>query len=375
MQCSRCDNTDPRYFYRGMRGLYCRRCIKFGDVKLPEISSKIVDSEYQLKFELTERQKEVSARLTEMVSQGRSVLLEAVCGAGKTEIIFEMVSDQLKRGRKVGFTIARRQVVLEIAERLSRAFTNLSVIPVCQGHTDVTMADLVVCTTHQLFRYNDYFDVLIIDEPDAFPFKGDDTLKGIARHACHGSTVYLTATPDEQLKNRVDDGELGYLYLSKRPHGFPLCVPETFYGNRLLLLIRGVIWMIREIKQERKVLIFVPRKRTGELFRRILGLFVSCNNIDSNSEEKDKIIQDFREGKYRVLFSTNILERGVTFSNVQVLVYKADSGVFDEASLVQISGRVGRDVRYPEGDCMFLAESRRESIDGCINGIRRANSD
>ena len=163
MQCSRCDNTDPRYFYRGTRGLYCRRCIKFGDVKLPEISSKIVDSEYQLKFELTERQKEVSARLTEMVSQGRSVLLEAVCGAGKTEIIFEMVSDQLKRGRKVGFTIARRQVVLEIAERLSRAFTNLSVIPVCQGHTDVTMADLVVCTTHQLFRYNDYFDVLIID--------------------------------------------------------------------------------------------------------------------------------------------------------------------------------------------------------------------
>ncbi|MBR2826243.1 MAG: helicase, partial [Erysipelotrichaceae bacterium] len=213
------------------------------------------------------------------------------------------------------------------------------------------------------------------DEPDAFPFKGDDTLKGIARHACHGSTVYLTATPDEQLKKRVDDGELEYLYLSKRPHGFPLCVPEAFYGNRLFLLIRGIRWMIREIRQERKVLVFVPRKRTGELFQRILGLFVSCNNIDSNSEEKDSIIQNFREGRFKVLFSTNILERGVTFSNVQVLVYKADSGVFDEASLVQISGRVGRDIRYPEGDCLFLAESRRESIDGCISGIRRANSD
>lgn len=90
-------------------------------------------------------------------------MLEAVCGAGKTEIIFEMVSDQLRKGRKVGFTIARRQVVIEIAERLAMAFPNISVIPVCQGHTDVTMADLVVCTTHQLYRYNDYFDVLIID--------------------------------------------------------------------------------------------------------------------------------------------------------------------------------------------------------------------
>ena len=358
-----------------MRGLYCRRCIRFGDVRLPEISSKIVDSEYQLRFELTERQKRISSRLTEMVGEGRSVLLEAVCGAGKTEIIFEMISDQLRRGRKVGFTIARRQVVIEIAERLASAFGNLSVIPVCQGHTDVTMADLVVCTTHQLFRYNDYFDVLIIDEPDAFPFKGDDTLKGIARHACHGSTVYLTATPDDELKARVETGELGYLYLSKRPHGFPLCVPEVFCSNRLFLFVKGIMWLIYELRQNRKVLIFVPRKKTGELFRRILRVFIPCNYIDSNAEEKDSIIRDFRDGKYRVLFSTSILERGVTFSNVQVMVCNADSGVFDEASLVQISGRVGRDIRYPEGDCLFLTQSRQRSIDGCISGILRANND
>ncbi|MBR0473924.1 MAG: DEAD/DEAH box helicase family protein [Erysipelotrichaceae bacterium] len=334
-----------------------------------------MDSEYQLKFDLTDKQKHVSHKLTEYVNDGKSVLLEAVCGAGKTEIIFEMVSDQLRKGRKVGFTIARRQVVIEIAERLSKAFTNITVIPVCQGYTSVTMADLVVCTTHQLYRYNGYFDVLIIDEPDAFPFKGNDTLKGIARHACKGSTVYLTATPDEELKNLVVERKVEYLYLSKRPHGFPLCEPEVLYGIKPYLLLQGILWLKKELEMNRKVLIFIPSKKLGARMKKLLSLFVSCNNIDSTSENKDQIIQDFKDDKYRVLFSTNILERGVTFSNVQVLVYKADNGVFDDASLTQISGRVGRNINYPTGDCLFLCESRQRSIDNCVSGIVRANND
>lgn len=286
-----------------------------------------------------------------------------------------MVSDQLRKGRKVGFTIARRQVVIEIAERLSKAFSNITVIPVCQGYTSVTMADLVVCTTHQLYRYNGYFDVLIIDEPDAFPFKGNDTLKGIARHACKGSTVYLTATPDEELKNLVVERKVEYLYLSKRPHGFPLCEPEVLYGIKPYLLLQGILWLKKELEMNRKVLIFIPSKKLGTRMKKLLSLFVSCNNIDSTSENKDQIIQDFKDDKYRVLFSTNILERGVTFSNVQVLVYKADNGVFDDASLTQISGRVGRNINYPTGDCLFLCESRQRSIDNCVSGIVRANND
>ncbi len=150
-------------FYHGERGWYCRRCVTFADVPLPEDGSKIVDSEYQLRFSLTARQQEVSERLREYVSKGCSVLLEAVCGAGKTEIIFAMIADQLAHGHKVCFAIARRQVVLEIAERLSQAFSHLKVIAVCQGHTDDLTGDLVVCTTHQLYRYRDYFQVLIID--------------------------------------------------------------------------------------------------------------------------------------------------------------------------------------------------------------------
>ena len=83
---------------------------------------------------------------------------------GKTEICFESICGYLAQGKKVGFAISRRQVVLEIANRLRRAFPELSVCEVAQGYTQVTDADLIVCTTHQLYRYPYAFDLLILDE-------------------------------------------------------------------------------------------------------------------------------------------------------------------------------------------------------------------
>ena len=80
---------------------------------------------------------------------------------GKTEICFESICGYLAQGKKVGFAISRRQVVLEIANRLRIAFPELSVCEVAQGYTQVTDADLIVCTTHQLYRYPYAFDLLI----------------------------------------------------------------------------------------------------------------------------------------------------------------------------------------------------------------------
>ena len=82
----------------------------------------------------------------------------------------------LREKKKVCFAIARRQVVLELQQRLQEIFSHAEVIAVCGGHTQVTDGDLIICTTHQLYRYYQAFDLLILDEPDAFPFRGDPVL-------------------------------------------------------------------------------------------------------------------------------------------------------------------------------------------------------
>ena len=35
-ECPRCLNRDPRYFYKGKKGIYCRKCIRFKRILLSE---------------------------------------------------------------------------------------------------------------------------------------------------------------------------------------------------------------------------------------------------------------------------------------------------------------------------------------------------
>jgi competence protein ComFA len=48
------------------------------------------------------------------------------------------------------------------------------------------------------------------------------------------------------------------------------------------------------------------------------------------------------KGSWTCLLTTTILERGVTFKHVWVIIIAADDAIYPPASLVQIAGRVGR---------------------------------
>lgn len=326
-----------------------------------------------MEFSLTNKQLEISNELTRLVNEKKSVLLEAVCGAGKTELVYQTIESELSKGHKVCFAIARRQVVLEIAQRLQSVFKKLKVIPVCQGYTSDIRGDLIVCTTHQLYRFHHHFDLLILDEPDAFPYKGNDTLQGLAQKSCKGVTVYLTATPDNRLVGLVANKKLAYLYLPKRPTGKDMIVPKTYYLPKTLMIIVMVIKIIELKKTNKPIILFAPTIKIGKKLYRFVRLFSSACNIDSKVENKDEIIQDFKSNKYQVCVSTTVLERGITIPSVSIIVYEADSDKYDQASLTQMAGRVGRSIKDPTGKCYFLATSRKESIDGCVQSIIKAN--
>lgn len=154
MQCPRCLNTDPSYFYKGSKGWYCRRCISFSRVLLTEEQEPVAleevhaaAEEYELTYPLTDKQAEL-ARQCVQLAESTDILIKAVCGAGKTEIVVPVIASMLKKKRKVCFAIARRQVVLELAGRLQKIFPKAAVIPVCQGYTERLSGDLVICTTH-----------------------------------------------------------------------------------------------------------------------------------------------------------------------------------------------------------------------------------
>lgn len=377
MQCPRCLNTDRSYFYKGSRGWYCRRCISFGRVMLEEDSRPAVLSpvtsgseEYVLQYPLTPYQKEISHRC--VLSAGNTdVLIHAVCGAGKTELILESAAKMLGRGKKVCFAIPRRQVVLELSERLQACFPHAQVTAVCGGHTEVTDGDLIVCTTHQLYRYYQAFDLLILDEPDAFPFRGNPVLHGIAETACRGTKIYLTATPDETMRRRVKEGTLLELKLNKRPHGHPVPVPKIITAPAVVLLYVLLRWLKRRNTPR---MVFVPTIREAGLMTRFLGLFLPCRCVTSKQDNRDAIIAAFRKEKAGVLVATTVMERGVTVPGCDICVFHADHGVFDEASLIQMAGRAGRTFEQPDGEVLFLQMKRSVLTDQCRKEILEVNA-
>ena len=76
------------------------------------------DPELRLDYPLTPAQKRVSDQLCEKI-QTQDVLIYAVCGSGKTEIVMDCLRQTLKKGQRAAVAIARRQVVLELAQRFS----------------------------------------------------------------------------------------------------------------------------------------------------------------------------------------------------------------------------------------------------------------
>lgn len=365
MQCPRCLNEDDRYFYKGSKGYYCRKCIAYGrilfDAHEPEYyyEEKNLNAEIHLPFELTLHQQKISHAVAQNYNKNH-ILIWAACGAGKTEIVLEAIKKAIDQHQSVGIAIPRRQVVIEIGERLKRIFPNLDIIYVCEGYTQVTEGDIIVCTTHQLYRYRNRFDLLILDEPDAFPFKGNEVLHGIARTSCKGHIIALSATPDDSLKKYKT------YTLFKRPHGFPLIEPKILYLPKIFQFLYVSYW----IKSREKSLIFVPTRRQAKK----IGELLQLPFITSLSENKEEIIQSFRNDRIKHLVCTTILERGVTFSNIHVLILQADHSVFDESSLIQITGRVGRDVKYPYGEAILLCSHKSKAVTQAKKSIRKMNA-
>lgn len=376
MQCPRCLNQDNTLFYKGSNGYYCRACISFQKAMIEEEQSPITFSKpivyhgYHIPYALTKQQKEISRKCCQLSFQ-TNVLLDCVCGAGKTEIIIETIGAHLAVKHHVGIAIPRRQVVLELTDRLRQIFTRQKVVAVCGGHTDELFGDLIVCTTHQLFRYYQYFDLLIVDEPDAFPFRNNRVLEGISQTATKQFYVYLTATPSKSQLNLAQMGKLYHLKLTKRPHGYPLPCPLVKRGPILLQCLYLLIWIWQQRQHPR--MIFLPKIKQVQWLRWLTRVWSNVFAIYSGSDDRDETIEIFRQNLHAIIFTTTILERGVTIPNVSVCIWGSDHSVFDEASLIQIAGRVGRSFQFPEGSVLFLAKHMTKAMRACIKKIEEAN--
>lgn len=374
--CPICGNTDMNLV--GVRNgkYYCRKCLSFRGQEVKNVENDIHEKNafYELDYDLSEDQAALSNAILRNFKAHTNTLVHAVCGSGKTEIVLKTISYAISVGLKVGFAVPRRDVIIELYSRFHHIFKENKIALIYGSHTNKLEGDLVCCTTHQLFRYDHYFDLLILDEVDAFPFNGNDVLLAFFLRAIKGNYVMMSATPSNKLIQdfKKQGGEVVELY--SRFHHYLLPVPYVIRRQKTLLKIKCIRLIQKFKKQKKQVFIFAPTIKICEELFDTLRLFCKDGSyVHSKRKERSKIIENFRKKKYHYLVTTAVLERGVTVKNLQVIVYLANHSIYNSYTLVQIAGRVGRKKEAPEGEVIYLVTESNNEVERSIKDIQDAN--
>lgn len=313
-------------------------------------------------------------------------LIWAVTGAGKTEMIFPMIEHELAHNRQVLIATPRKDVVLELAPRLIKAFPECSVVSLYGGSEERwSRGQVTLATTHQLMRFYQAFDLVIIDELDAYPYHNNPMLIHAAEEVCKrsGRYVLLSATPPLAMQKEVTRGILPNVRVPVRYHRHPLPVPRRLVLPQVdQILKRGQIpGKLREalaesLRRGAQVFVFVPRIAWVEPLVHLLGRTFpdyAVKGTSSKDEHRRESVQGFRDRAFSLLVTTTILERGVTVPKSDVFILGADAALFDEASLVQMAGRAGRSKDDPAGRVFFGSKEWTASQLQAIGQIRHMN--
>ena len=369
-----CGNTDIHSIGMLNGKPYCRKCISFRGEEVEHKPSYPKKAPIHLEYELSPEQKELSDKLVENYKRGIDSLVFAVCGSGKTEICLQIIKYAINCGEKVAFALPRRDVCIELHNRLKEIFKNNKVVCVYGGHTRDKIGDIVVLTTHQLYRYDNYFSLIVLDEIDAFPFKDDPVLNSMFYKALKGHYVMMSATPSDDVLEFFSKEGRDILKLETRFHRHELPIPEIKVGGELYCFFYLLKTMHRFIKDKKPIFIFAPTIRECESIYSLISIFFKGGNyVHSKRENRKEIINTFRKGFYKYLVTTSVLERGVTIRDLQVIVYKFHTFVYDKGTLIQIAGRVGRKKESPEGEVIFIGRKHTKEAREAVENIRASN--
>ncbi len=228
----------------------------------------------------------------------------------------------------------------------------------------------VVIGTHSILQDNVKFKnlgLVITDEQHRF---GVNQRKIIGEKGKNVDKIVMTATPIPRTLALILYGDLDISVIDELP---PNRKKIKTFAVPLSMEERTNNFIKEQVKLGRQAYIVCPLVEENEDIdaKSVLELFERYKNEVFNEfrveyihgklkqKDKDKIMEEFKEGKIDILISTTVIEVGVNVPNASVMVIQ-NAERFGLATLHQLRGRVGRG-EY-ESYCILKYQGKSETV-------------
>ena len=325
---------------------------------------KLKNLQASLPFSLTEAQER---SLNEILADMRSPyhmnrLLQGDVGSGKTVVAGLAMYAAVTAGKQAALMVPTEILAEQHLESLTSLFPSLRILlltgslKVAERRERLALieageVDLIV-GTHALIQEGVHFHdlgLVIIDEQHRF---GVAQRRILREKGQNPDVLMMTATPIPRTLAITAFGDMDVSIIDQMPAGRKEIITRWVKHQQLNLVLD---WLVKEIQKGSQAYVISPLIEESEaldlknaiaLEEELIAYFgdrvrIALLHGKMKGEEKEAIMQAFKQGEIDLLVSTTVIEVGVNVPNATVMIIM-DADRFGLSQLHQLRGRVGR---------------------------------
>jgi ATP-dependent DNA helicase RecG len=323
--------------------------------------------------------KEIAADMAEPNPMNR--LLQGDVGSGKTIVAAEAAVIAIENGYQVAVLAPTEILATQHSFTFKRILGKLGYVTMLltgsfSAREKTQMKKLlaeglvhVAIGTHALIQEDVEFKNLglaIIDEQHRF---GVLQRLGLAKKGATPDILVMTATPIPRTLAMTMYGDLDVSIIDEMPPGRKPIVTKHSTSDRIEQVLSFVKKQIEEGRQAYVVYPVIEESETQamkaaqkeyeHLSQEVFpDIAVGLMHGRLGSEEKESVMQRFKEGHIKILVSTTVIEVGVDVPNASVMVVE-QAERFGLSQLHQLRGRVGRGAE--QSYCILVTEKMNDT--------------
>lgn len=369
-------------FQMKIQGLKTKEKAEKNGLSIPYDIQKLKAFIASLPFELTNAQKKVTNEICKDLLSPKHMqrLLQGDVGSGKTIVaaivLYAATTAGFQGALMVPTEILAQQHYQSLAELLRPFEVNVALLTGStktkerqQILTDLKSGELdIIIGTHALIQDEVDFahlGLVITDEQHRF---GVNQRKVLREKGYKPDVLFMTATPIPRTLAITAYGEMDVSIIDEMPAGRIPIVTRWVLPKQLDQVLK---WGQTELASHHQMYVICPLIEESEsldvenaqkIYEQLRDYYAPDYQVGllhgrMKNDEKDAVMQAFKENQLQVLVSTTVIEVGVNVPNATAMII-IDADRFGLAQLHQLRGRVGRGSQASY--CILVANPKNE---------------